>query len=242
MQCSNCSGRLRVIDGLCVHCRLSGVSSSRAARSRTDFNIISKFLTFLPLVCVLIVVAVLVNKYDFVDLFWTKRHKPGVLAPKDPEQISGTFKSWNHRGYLFRPLARYNVEARVLLKNNYWLSPASDLVPLDLTLGWGPMSDQAILDQLSITSGNRCYYWSASILPIPADEINRHAANTHIISKNDEVARILKTVSVGDVINLSGYLVDVSRADGWHWGSSLSREDSGGGACELLWVESVTIR
>jgi hypothetical protein len=30
--------------------------------------------------------------------------------------------------------------------------------------------------------------------------------------------------------------------DGSHWQSSLTREDSGGGACELLWVTEVAHR
>ena len=63
-----------------------------------------------------------------------------------------------------------------------------------------------------------------------------------VLRKCKMLAHILKNVSVGDVVSLSGFLVDVSRADGWRWTSSLSREDSGGGACELLWVESARVR
>ena len=29
-------------------------------------------------------------------------------------------------------------------------------------------------------------------------------------------------------------------ADGWRWRSSLTRDDSGGGACELVYVCSIT--
>jgi hypothetical protein len=37
-----------------------------------------------------------------------------------------------------------------------------------------------------------------------------------------------------------GYLVEARGADGWRWRSSLTREDTGAGACELIWVESVS--
>jgi hypothetical protein len=33
-----------------------------------------------------------------------------------------------------------------------------------------------------------------------------------------------------------------SRApDGWRWRSSLTREDTGAGACELVWVERIAV-
>jgi hypothetical protein len=36
-------------------------------------------------------------------------------------------------------------------------------------------------------------------------------------------------------------VVSTRDADGWRWDSSLSREDSGPGACELVWVEAVAL-
>lgn len=66
-------------------------------------------------------------------------------------------------------------------------------------------------------------------------------ANHHLVPKNDVIRRELKHVSVGDVVILSGFLVDIAKADGFRWTSSLSREDSGDGACELLWVDEVKI-
>jgi hypothetical protein len=30
--------------------------------------------------------------------------------------------------------------------------------------------------------------------------------------------------------------------DGWRWRSSLTREDVGNGACELVWVERIEVR
>jgi len=36
-------------------------------------------------------------------------------------------------------------------------------------------------------------------------------------------------------------LVEVKAQDGWTWRSSLSREDTGNGACELMLVEEVRL-
>jgi hypothetical protein len=38
-------------------------------------------------------------------------------------------------------------------------------------------------------------------------------------------------------VTASGYLVDIRGADGFTWSTSLSRTDTGDGACEVFWVE-----
>ena len=61
----------------------------------------------------------------------------------------------------------------------------------------------------------------------------------HMIPAHAAVARKLNQVRPGHIVRLRGYLVAVSADDGWQWRSSLSRTDTGNGACELMWVESV---
>jgi hypothetical protein len=43
-------------------------------------------------------------------------------------------------------------------------------------------------------------------------------------------------VQRGDLIDLRGTLVEIHQPNGGIWRSSLTREDSGNGACELVWV------
>ena len=38
-----------------------------------------------------------------------------------------------------------------------------------------------------------------------------------------------------------GYLVDVDHDSGWYWRSSMSRLDTGDGACELVYVEFLSV-
>ena len=63
----------------------------------------------------------------------------------------------------------------------------------------------------------------------------------HIIPANDSIARQLDKVNEGQLVRFSGYLVNLERADGWLWQSSLTRNDTGGGACELVWVKEFEI-
>ncbi len=74
------------------------------------------------------------------------------------------------------------------------------------------------------------------------DELERYITNNHIIPANDKVNELIKNVSKDDFIQLTGYLVNVSWSEGiYHYSleSSLSRDDTGNGACEVLLVEDV---
>ncbi len=76
--------------------------------------------------------------------------------------------------------------------------------------------------------------------PIPQREIEVHAANMHIIPANDTVKRQLSKIRTGQLVHIKGQLIEAKRADGWHWRSSLSREDTGNGACELMYVTDLS--
>ena len=117
----------------------------------------------------------------------------------------------------------------------------SDLIPEDLALGWGPMSDNRVLRKIDISQSNRFYYWRAPAdSPIGKDSIITHSANTHVIPQNSSIARQLSRLRPGQVVTLSGELVDAVRDDGAWIKTSLVRNDTGPGACEVLLVDEVT--
>ena len=50
----------------------------------------------------------------------------------------------------------------------------------------------------------------------------------HLIPATDIVESVIKEIRNGDIIELSGSLVNVqSDSDGWHWKSSQTRNDTG---------------
>ena len=166
----------------------------------------------------------------------------GITAPDQPKQtnLSGE-KIWQVNEFNFKALADYQIKARVLSRNNFSLGKESEISPFDLALGWGPMSDQSLIDKLDISQSNRWYRWKADILPIPAKEISLNSANVHIIPKDNVIEEKFDKVYEGSLIEMKGYLVGVKTADGWHWRSSLKRDDTGGGSCELFWVEEIAV-
>ena len=153
-----------------------------------------------------------------------------------------TAKAFERDGFIITPLADFEISARVLGRENYYLGKESSLSPLDLTLGWGRMSDPEILEQISIRQSSRWYYWSTSSFPIPRREIETHSANMHMIPANEHIEDLLDDVDEGRSIYLKGQLVRVDADNGWRWVSSLSREDTGARACELVYVTDVVMQ
>jgi len=121
------------------------------------------------------------------------RHPPGAIAPAAPVQVALDDRAGFVHGELrVRRLASFDLEARVLGTERYWLWREATLAPLDLALGWGPMSDQGIVDRIAITQSGRWYYWrTAGPPPIPAAAIVEHSANMHLAPATPAVWRTL---------------------------------------------------
>jgi len=167
---------------------------------------------------------------------------PGVTAPDQPKQTDlNEKKEWTLEEFNIEALAEYYIKARVLSRNNFSLGKESELSPFDLALGWGPMSDQSVIDKIDISQRNRWYNWRSDGLPITKRDVNLNSANVHIIPKNEIVEGKFDKIYKGSLIEMNGFLVRITTADGWRWTSSLKRDDTGGGSCELLWVEEVKV-
>ena len=170
-------------------------------------------------------------------------HGPGITAKEAPIQENiRNASGFTYKDYMIYPMAEFQVKARVLSKEDYRTGEESKLSPTDLALGWGYMSDERVLDKIHISQGGRWYRWrTRDYPPIPQAEIIRSSANMHIIPASDEINERLKLVKKGHIVRFRGKLVRVQSDDNWFWSSSMTREDSGGHACELVWVEEFTI-
>ena len=108
------------------------------------------------------------------------------------------------------------LQARVLSTESYWMDHGSEISPLDLAVGWGPMSDQAVLDEISMSQGQRWYrFWPRhQKMPITGDDITQHSANIHTIPATPEIKKQLRALREGDIVELDGSLVEVQWPDG----------------------------
>lgn len=167
----------------------------------------------------------------------------GSLLGKAPEQCACEKNAAPimKNGWKLQPLASFTVEARVLGKTAYTKDFAATVSTYDLALGWGAMSDPAMLEKFSITQGDRFYQWRYwSKIPLDDHEIKSHCANMHLIPADDAILKKLQALPTGMLIRIEGYLVEASHPRASKkWRSSLSRDDEGEGACEILYATSL---
>jgi hypothetical protein len=171
----------------------------------------------------------------------TQSHPPGIVAPDTPYQKNLTKPVELTRGeHRLVGRAEFDITARVILKMRYRFDKFAAVSPVDFALGWGEMSDSAILDQMSCSQSSRFYgcSWKNRDVIEPS-RMMALSANMHLIPATPEVEDALMRVRRGQVVNLRGLLVDVVGPDGG-WNTSLTREDSGPGGCEIILVGAVS--
>jgi hypothetical protein len=88
------------------------------------------------------------------------------------------------------------------------------------------------------------YWYDAGTPAVAVGKLPSHIANNHLIPANEEVADALARIAIGDLVTLHGKLVDLEIHDAggrqvFSARTSLTRDDVGSGACEIIWVESV---
>ncbi|GAB3729982.1 hypothetical protein GCM10028794_04870 [Silanimonas algicola] len=170
---------------------------------------------------------------------------PRIGAAPTPVQLGAAptmppFLLGDHRT---TPRAGFAVEATVLGVERYRLGREAAVSPLDLALGWGPMADPANYEALDISQSGRWYHyrWGPEGPPLPLETIIASSSNMHMIPANSAIAKRLDALDEGHRVRLTGWLVDIETPDGYRWSTSLRRDDSGDGACEIVYVCEVTV-
>lgn len=214
--------------------RDAGISSS-TNQMKLIFSMLNKLATCTKKIVILIFNAHILLACQSSP---TNDHK---IASGPTQRNLPSSESWEFKGYTIKPLAHYQIEARVLGIARYrFFGREVELSPLDFALAWNEMSDYNIFSKIKVSQSGRWYFLSwQNQTPLSSNEMLQKSANTHLIPANQQVQEDLLNISPYSIIELSGYLVSVSAPDGWSWKSSTSRSDSGAGSCELMWVEGI---
>jgi len=139
------------------------------------------------------------------------------------------------------PRASFDAAAVVAGDEHYRVDDGAFLVPVDLVMTWGKLPEEPFKSKVSYGQITRYYFWRTKDSDLDLHYIKAHSANMHMIPADDNVRRALLKVGTGDRVRVHGLLVNANREDGFHWNTSLTREDDGPGACELVWVEEIQI-
>lgn len=147
-----------------------------------------------------------------------------------------------------KPLADYTIWGLVVSHNDpkawYRFDITHDKQSLDtrdLCIIWGSNLKQDDYQRISFHSDDWSCNWrySSDVHTISEEEIS----NNHLITDSDAIRDIIKKVHIGDQIVIKGRLVNYSeeRWDGQFRSTSMTRSDTGNGACEIIFVHDIVV-
>jgi hypothetical protein len=169
-----------------------------------------------------------------------------VQEPTDHRPFSAIIDGYT---YALVPRASYDISGLVVsqhrgdaLFNLYHKADPGNIK--DVCVVWGSDITNGSYRKVRFSSEEfTCYFsWSGVITP-PFDP--EKVSNNHLIPATPAVAAAIRAIRVGDQIQMKGLLVDytVSR-DGrqiFTRRTSLTRKDTGNGACEILYVTDLFV-
>jgi hypothetical protein len=167
----------------------------------------------------------------------------GVLAADAPEQTRQTSSAaaYQFGDWTLIPLFDYQLTARVLSVERYPVGPRSSLSSVDIVLGWGPMSDNAVLSDVEVAQQHRLHTISSRRNRVSIDTLVQNSANTHMIAASEAVDAVLQKARKGHLIQASGYLVRAENLTSKTWQSSTVRDDKGPDSSELFLVKDIEL-
>jgi hypothetical protein len=152
--------------------------------------------------------------------------------------------------YTVQPRYEYDLYGLVVSKHNadtWWdfvHREAGDALNItDLCVVWGNNIRSDVYRQLQYWSGQFTCFVQADTAESAAAFDMTALSNNHLLTERDRLAKLLRRVEVGDQIHFHGYLAEYSHNHGFafHRGTSITRTDTGNGACETVYVDDFSI-
>ncbi len=182
--------------------------------------------------------------------------KPNVLLEPIQTESSGrdiiSFEKDDYQ-YELTPLFDYEISGLVVHRMDYtWFSiyKMDSIFPLDLCMMWGWDIESGVYKNknLKFSQDSRfCRYSWRGNLKFNANEVS----NNHILVDNKVLENRLKSINSGDQIKIRGKLVNVSGKnigkpgrydpETFKMNSSVKRNDTEAGACEIIYLEDFEI-
>ena len=178
----------------------------------------------------------------FYDTIRPVPQPPGVLAPEAPkiEPVSGKAQVFERNAHVLTALARFQAHARVLSLDRYASDRAAKVAPLDIALGWGPLSDSAVLKIVDVAQTERGVLFKSYDPKLPDEQAAGYLLNVHVIAADAELTKRLGELRNGNVVRLEGWLVEAVAGDGWRWRGT-ERKESPAMPATLLWLTKLEV-
>lgn len=151
----------------------------------------------------------------------------------------------NEIDYKIVPLYDYELNGLVVSYNdsNNWVDYYHELWKdyinvKDICVVWGENIKNGSYKEASYSSGS---FTCRVAYPAGVALKGNALSNNHILYKDEKIYKALKSLDIGDQIHLKGQLVKYSSDNsGWR-SSSITRDDDGNGACEVVYVTDFDI-
>jgi hypothetical protein len=167
---------------------------------------------------------------------------PEQVALEGAEPIRVNDGGWE---FTLTPLASYVLRGVVVSRENYRFDWNTGLSPCDVAMVWGELEAGDAWRRFKWSQDGRWYFWRwRGQEPFPNAMVVRTSSNTHIVPADSNLARAARSLSKGDVAELDGELVAIEGRKGGQTvrcRSSLSREDTGDGSCEILYLRRLRV-
>lgn len=153
--------------------------------------------------------------------------------------------NWHGNSYVVYPVAEYEIAGLVVTRNDiggfsdiYHTSDSVDVV--DVCMIWGGNAREAVYRNFDFWSEPfSCWYRPKRHIGGNAKFEEDALSNTHVVAKDEKLAKRLNSIRLGDQVRLKGKLINYHPAGASEQlrRSSLTRKDTGNGACEVMYVE-----
>jgi len=152
--------------------------------------------------------------------------------------------------YKVKPLFDYELYGLVVSKHDSdsWLDYAhrdsnDKLNVADLCVVWGHNLSNGVYQKLKYSSGQWTCFVSSKNMEEWQMFSMENFSNNHLLTNDPMIAKNIRSVRVGDQIYLKGVLSEYEHHHGGYFkrGTSITRTDTGDGACETIFVDSFRI-
>jgi hypothetical protein len=144
---------------------------------------------------------------------------PGVLAPDMPEVAAApeTAPVFERDDHVMTGLAQFKAKARVVSIQRYGKDREAKIAPIDIVLGWGPLSDTSTFKGVDVAQSERGVIFESYDPKLPKEVVAEKLVNLHVIGADADIDKRIHDLRRGNIVEIEGWLVDVSAADGWRW-------------------------
>ena len=173
---------------------------------------------------------------------------------REPVQTRTREKSFttraNGQDYVITPRFDYELEGVVvsLHDSDSFLDAThhrrwQDFINLrDLCVIWGDNVKSGVYREMDFHNGTWTCWFSWPTREVGSRFDGSQLSNNHLLIDDNDIKRALMESEPGDHIRLKGMLVEYRNpGNGFHRGTSVTRTDSGNGACETIYVEAFEV-